>query len=177
MIAMDELEHLVVAAAAGQPAAWAAFAAALEPWLARLVADPRFVGRVGQGELDRHHIVQEVMNRLSDDGFARLRLYLEARRENPRLALRTWLRVVAKRAGVDYARGATGPRLQTERVTAAQLMRRAAGVVPEPQLSALEMWVQSVDYPDIARALELADAAAAEQLVAAALTSLRPETP
>src|SRR5882672_1615755 len=95
----EELETLVVEAAAEDEAAWQRLWAAIEPPLARIVAQPRFLGRLGQREDDRRNIVVAVMARLHADHFHRLRLYLEAKRANPRLRFLGWLRVVAKRVG------------------------------------------------------------------------------
>src|SRR5205814_3873637 len=74
------------------------------PQLLKIVAQPRFLGRLGQVEDDRHNIVLQVMARLRADQMARLRMYLDARTQNPRLKFISWLRVVAKRVGIDYLR-------------------------------------------------------------------------
>ncbi len=99
------LEDLVRAAAAGDEASWRQLWVAIEPRLHAIIARPRFLGRLGQREDDRRNIVVEVMGRLRADGFHRLGLYLEARRANPALTFMSWLRVVAKRVGIDYLRG------------------------------------------------------------------------
>jgi len=77
----------------------------VEPWLEKLVANPRFLGRLGQREDDRANIILEVMARLYADGFHRLKLFVESRRTSPQLKFKTWLRVVTKRVGIDYMRG------------------------------------------------------------------------
>jgi hypothetical protein len=62
----------------------------------------------------------------------------------------------------------------TNRGTALELLRYAAGAVPEPQLAALELWTEGASYDDIARELELAAGAdGAEKLVRAAIERLR----
>ncbi len=61
----------------------------------------------------------------------------------------------------------------TNRGTAQQLLRYAAGVIPEVQRRALELWVQSENHEDIARVLELGTAAEAERMVRAAIERLR----
>ena len=202
----DDLEALVPLAAQGNPDAWQRLWNALEPQLSRLVAHPRFLARLGQREDDRRNIVVEVMARLRADDFQRLWVYLEARRDNPQLRLMTWLRVVAKRVGIDYLRGhpdyvdrrrepdrADAPAGEwmdpstlppasqlpgerppvTNRGTAAQLLRFAADTIPEAQRRALEMWVLSESYEEIARQLGLADATEAERTVRAAIERLR----
>ena len=200
------LEELVARAADGDTAAWCAVWEEVEPWLEKLVGNPRFLGRVGQRDDDRNNILIEVMARLHADGFHRLKLYCETRRTSPHLRFKTWLRVVAKRVGIDYLRGhqnyvdrrrdpdrgstpgqwveaGTLPSQSqlpgerppmTNRGTALELLRYAASAVPEPGLSALELWTQSASYPDIARELALPDGAdGAERLVRAALERLR----
>ncbi|HVV82203.1 MAG TPA: hypothetical protein VHE35_03960 [Kofleriaceae bacterium] len=203
MIDDAELERLVATAAGGDERAWGQLWAAIAPALSRIVAQPRFLGRLGQVEDDRANIVVLVMERLRKDGFHRLRLYLDARRGNPQLRFLGWLRVVAKRVGVDYLRahpeyvrrhdaGASTPghwveqeplppasRVGGERPpvtssgTARELLRFAAGAIPDAQLRALTLWTQSESFPDIAAALGLDDAPEAERLVRAAIERLR----
>jgi DNA-directed RNA polymerase specialized sigma24 family protein len=199
----DELETLVAEAAGQDEAAWQNLWAAIEPLLLRIVAQPRFLGRLGQREDDRRNIVVAVMARLRADGFSRLRMYLEARQANPRLQFMSWLRVVAKRVGIDYLRAhpdyvrrhdanasrpgvwvdakSLPPASQlfgerppvTNRGTARELLAFAAGAIPEQQLRALELWAQSESFDDIARTLGLPSAQTAERMVRAALERLR----
>jgi DNA-directed RNA polymerase specialized sigma24 family protein len=207
-VSMDEgqLEVLVARAADGDTASWRALWEDVEPWLEKVVANPRFLGRVGQRDDDRSNIIVEVMARLHSDGFHRLKLYVETRRTSPQLKFKTWLRVVAKRVGIDYLRGhenyvdrrrdpnrgsAPGQWVEpgtlpsqsklpaerppmTNRGTALELLRYATGAVPEPQLSALELWTEGASYEDIARELQIdGGAAGAEKLVRAAIERLR----
>lgn len=203
MLDEAELETLVTRAAAQDEAAWQRLWAVIEPPLSRIIAQPRFLGRLGQREDDRRNIVVAVMGRLRADGFGRLRLYLDARRANPRLRFLSWLRVVAKRVGIDYLRahpdyvrrhdedasrpgqwvdaGTLPPASQifgerppvTNRGTARELLAFAAGAIPDEQRRALELWAQSESFDDIARALGLASAAEAERTVRAAIERLR----
>jgi DNA-directed RNA polymerase specialized sigma24 family protein len=206
MVDDAELEVLVGRAADGEVAAWRSLWEDVEPWLEKVVANPRFLGRVGQREDDRSNIIVEVMARLHADGFHRLKLYIEIRHTNPQLKFKTWLRVVAKRVGIDYLRGhqnyvdrrrdpnrgsAPGQWVEagtlptqsklpgerppmTNRGTALELLRYAADSVPEPQLSALELWTQGASYEDIARELAVAEGATgSEKLVRAAIERLR----
>lgn len=205
MEAEAELENLVARAACGETAAWRALWEDVEPWLEKVVGNPRFLGRVGQREDDRSNIIVEVMARLHADDFARLKLYVETRAARPQLKFKTWLRVVTKRVGIDYLRGhqnyidrrrdpnrtgAPGEWVEagtlpsqsklpgerppvTNRGTALELLRYAAGMVPEPQLSALERWTDGASYDEIARELELDDIGSAEKLVRAAIERLR----
>lgn len=100
-----DLEQLVLRAAAGDDAAWQELWRIVEPQLDRIIAQPRFLGRLGQREDDRRNIVLDVMARLAADDRKRLRGYVETRAGNPDLRFLTWLRVVAKRVGIDYQRG------------------------------------------------------------------------
>ena len=197
------LEDLVASAAAGECAAWQQLWRAIEPHLSRLVANPRFLGPIGQREDDRRNVLLEVMARLCDNDFHRLDVYLAARRNNPRLNFLSWLRVVAKRVGIDYLRAhpdyqdgrrgewvqlaprtpssdlapAGPPVTRRERPLAAkrarQLLRYAAAGIPEFQRRALELWIHDDNYVDIASALALASPAEAERVVRAAITGLR----
>lgn len=99
-----DVEKLVDAAAAGDQPAWQQLMVELKPPLTRIVAQPRFLGRLGQREDDRDNIVIAVFERLRANDYARLKLYLEARTANPKLKFLSWLRVVAKRVGIDYLR-------------------------------------------------------------------------
>lgn len=203
MLDEDELETLVVAAAAQDEHAWQRLWAVIEPPLSRIIAQPRFLGRLGQREDDRRNIVVAVMARLRADSFARLRLYLEARQANPRLRFSSWLRVVAKRVGIDYLRAhpdyvrrhdedasrpgawvdtkTLPPASQivgerppvTNRGTARELLQFAAGAIPDEQRRALELWAQSESFADIAKALGLASGNEAERVVRAAIERLR----
>jgi len=206
MVDDAQLEALIARAAQGDASAWRALWADVEPWLEKVVANPRFLGRVGQRDDDRSNIIVEVMARLHSDNFHRLKLYVDTRRTSPQLKFKTWLRVVTKRVGIDYLRGhqnyldrrrdpnrgsapgewieagtlPSGSKLpgerppMTNRGTALEMLRYAAGAVPEPQLSALELWTQSASYDDIARELQIdGGAAGAERLVRAALERLR----
>lgn len=201
----DVLETLVERCVTGDELAWQRMWEAIEPRLLRMIAQPRFLGPLGQREDDCRNIAVEVLARLRADDFHRLTIYLETRRTNPSLKFMTWLRVVAKRVGIDYMRGhpdyidrrrqadrgsapgewvqagtlPSGSKLHgerppfTNRGTAQQLLRYAAGAIPDTQRRALELWVQCEPYDEIARVLELEDADAAERTVRSAIERLR----
>lgn len=203
MVDDEELERLVARAAASDAAAWQALWSTIEGPLSRIIAQPRFLGRLGQREDDRKNIVVAVMARLRAGENARLRQYLDARALNPRLRFLTWLRVVAKRVGIDYMRAhpdyvrrhdenASRPGVWidpktlppasqivgerppvTNRGTARELLAYAAGVISGPQHKALELWAQSESFGDIATALGLGSASEAERMVRAVLERLR----
>ena len=201
--AEEELEALVAAAASHESDAWQKLWAAIEPPLLRLIAQPHFLGRVGQREDDRRNIVVAAMARLRANGFHRLHLYLDARRANPRLRFMSWLRVVVKRVGIDYMRaqpewvrrddsqasapgkwvvpGTLPPASQlvgerppiTNRGTARELLQFAAGTLEADQLSALELWTRGESFDAIARAIGWDGPHQAEKTVRAALERLR----
>ena len=100
----EELDHLVARATSGDEAGWQRLWAAIAPMLVKLIAQPRFLGRLGAREDDRQNIIVDVMARLRADDYARLLRYLEAKQKNPDLQFKSWLRVVAKRVGIDYLR-------------------------------------------------------------------------
>jgi hypothetical protein len=197
-----DIENLVVRTASGDEAAWQELWAAVEPPLTRIIAQPRFLGPLGRDEDERRNIIVAVMARLRADKFSRLSLYLDARRDNPLLTFIGWLSVVAKRVGIDYLRahptylrrcgaarsrpGAWVHQTQlpesklhgkrppvTTRVTARRIVERAGPSMPVAQRRALELWTHGEDLADIAREVGLADAAAANRVVRAALDRLR----
>ena len=100
----DEVERQVTAAATGDQAAWQQLMVSIKPPLTKIVAQPRFLGRLGQREDDRDNIVIAVFERLRANNYHRLGLYIQARTANPKLRFMSWLRVVAKRVGIDYLR-------------------------------------------------------------------------
>src|SRR6187431_117158 len=100
-----QVELLVLRAASGDDVAWQELWQAIEPELVRTIANPRFLGRLGQREDDRKNIILETVGRLAANDRQRLRDYIGTRTANPRLGFLTWLRVVAKRVGIDYQRG------------------------------------------------------------------------
>ena len=104
---MDQtiVQTLVVEAAEGQESAWSKLWLEIEPLLMRLASSPRVSGRLSQNVDDCRNIVVEVMARLRDDQFRRLRMFLDSQSENPDLEFIPWLRVVARRVIIDYLRG------------------------------------------------------------------------
>ena len=99
-----ELEGLVGEAASGDEPAWQGLWSAVQPRLQGLIRKPGFLGPVGQREDDVQDIILDVMERLREGEFRRLKVYLDARRENPRMTFMPWLMVVAKRVAIDWMR-------------------------------------------------------------------------
>jgi hypothetical protein len=202
MGAAPDIESLVERTVSGDEAAWQQLWSAVEPPLTRIIARPRFLGPLGRNEDERRNIIVAVMARLRADEFARLRIYLDARRDNPLLSFVGWLSVVTKRVGIDYLRahpeyqrrcdagrsrpGAWVHQTQlpesklfgarppvTTRVTARRIVDHAGESLPVAQRRALALWTQGEDLADIAREVGLADAQAAHRVVRAALDRLR----
>lgn len=199
----DELEPWVERAVAGDELAWQRLWTAVEPRLAQLLSRPHVLGKLAAREDDRRNVSVEVMARLRANGFHRLRLFLDARRGSPGLPFMAWLRVVAKRVGIDYMRahpdyidrrrqadasspgrwieaGTLPPESQlgerppvTNRGTAGELLRYADASMPPAQRRALELWVAGETHEEIARGAGLASAAEAERTVRAAIERLR----
>lgn len=197
----SEVELLVLRAATGDDLAWHELWRTIEPALAHAIANPRFLGRLGQREDDRRNMIVEVIGRLAANDRRRLRDYIETRAANPQLRFMTWLRVVAKRVGIDYQRGhaqyidrrrqadasTPGKWIEpgtlpsnlgerpplTDRGTAVQVASYATLSLPEDQRRALELWIQSETYSAIATLLKLGAAGDAEKLVRAAIERLR----
>ena len=170
---MDErrLENLIARALEADGDAWAELCEHVDHSLAKVLSHPRFLGHIGQRENDRRNIILEVVARLHEDRFQRLKLYLALREQNQQLRFKTWVRILARRVGMEYLRGP--PPSAEPPGPGAELLRRAARTVPEPHLSALELWVQSASYDEIASELELSGADEAQGLVNAATELLR----
>jgi DNA-directed RNA polymerase specialized sigma24 family protein len=182
MTSDEEIERLVASAAAADDAAWHSLWAAIETPLSRIIAQPRFLGRLGQREDDRRNIVVAVMARLRADSFGRLRQYLDAKTQNPRLRFMSWLRVVAKRVGIDYLRSHP----DYVRRHDANASRPGAWVDAEELPSASQIFgdrpqftnagtAQELleSFDEIAKQLKLPNATAAERVVRAVIERLR----
>jgi hypothetical protein len=165
------LVELVSRATQGDDDAWRALFDHVEDVLEGYVGSPRFMGRLGQRVADRQNIIREVMERLRADSMQRLRLYLELQREQPNLDFESWVHVLARRVGNDYL--ARAKPAEEDAGASSESMRQAAEVVPEPALSALELWTLGSSYADIARELELDNASEAERLIRNALETLQ----
>ena len=152
-------DELVQRAAAGDAKAWDALWDELEPWLWEIVER-------------RRDLVIDVIARMRANNFERLKLFLVARRTAPALDLRDYLRVTAKRASIDGARGA---RDGVQHGIVCRLLECAAKQLHEPALSALELWVQGLSLEAIARELALFSVDEARALVDTAMTAVAQE--
>jgi DNA-directed RNA polymerase specialized sigma24 family protein len=198
-----DFERLVVAASAGEESSWQELWRRLEPKLAAVLRKPSVLGPLSRLEDPVQDVLVAVMAKLRDDGFRRLRAYVEARRANPALSFLPWVTVVAKRAAIDRIRAdpnyidvrsndgkrsgewiqadgslddykLAGARLPiTNRVTARQILRIAGDALSAPQRRAVELWTEEASSEHIARELGLASAREAELLVRAGVERLR----
>ena len=78
-----DAERLIERILAGDQEAWQEFWAAVAPRLEAVVGRSRVLGRLAAIEDHRRNVVLEVMAKLRDGDFARLRAYRTAREENP----------------------------------------------------------------------------------------------
>lgn len=198
-----DVEALVALVVAGDESAWPRLWQAIEPRLYATLRRPHFLGRLSESEDHCRNIVVEVMSRLRADDHARLRAYVEARREKPGLVFRAWLIVVAKRVGIDYLRGLDtyidrrreagasrpgGWQLldtliadsrspgQAPRITDAATAHEIlafAEELPAEQQAALRSWLQGRGYDEIAAAHGFPDGRAAERALRAGLERIR----
>ncbi len=199
-----EIEGLVPRAVEGDEVAWRGLWAGLEPRLGAIVRKPRFAGRLSRNEDDVRNILVEVMGRLRDDDYRRLRRYLQQKAAKPKMTFMPWLIVVAKRIAIDYLRAHTDyidmrrnldtespgkwvehrtlpsdSRLEGDRPpvtnqgTALAMLRYAHQMLPPEQVGALELWILSKSFQEMADELELESAKAAERVLRAALERLR----
>jgi DNA-directed RNA polymerase specialized sigma24 family protein len=204
MLDDDEVDDLIALAIDGDDAAWHALWAYVEPMLERTLARPGFLGyRLGRSDDDRRNIIVDVMARVRANDNERLRRYLETKRQSPELRFGSWLRVVAKRVGIDYMRrhpdyidrrheggGARGDWVEpgtlpsqsrlggarppvTARGTVRQMLEYAAGAIPAEQRHALDLWMRGESFASIATATGVGSAREAERLVRAAIERLR----
>ena len=198
-----EIERLVLDASQGEEQAWHELWRLLEPRLVRVVRKSRVLGPLSKVDDAVQDILVAVMAKLRDDGFRRLRGYLDARRADPTMTFLPWVIVVARHATVDRLRadpnyldlrgsadgptGAwvdTGGSLQdarvpttrppfTNRATARHILRAAGEVLSAPQRRAVELWTEDTPSEEIARELGLESARAADLLVRAGVERLR----
>lgn len=203
MVSDTDIETLVTAVIDGDELAWQRLWKALEPMLLRMLAQPAVMGRLCQREDDRRDVVVATMARLRANNFHRLRMYGDSKRANAELRFVTWLRVVAKRVGIDHIRAhpewvrrsepdasAAGRWVAPETLpppsriggarpamtnhqAAREVIEQARGAVDETQLRALELWSSGESFDDIAEALQLSDQAQAQKIVRAAIERVR----
>jgi DNA-directed RNA polymerase specialized sigma24 family protein len=103
-VADADIELLLPLAVGGDERAWGQLWTELEPRLGAIVRKPRFAGRLSRSEDDVRNILVEVMARLRDDDFRRLRRYLDQKADKPKMTFMPWLIVVTKRIAIDYLR-------------------------------------------------------------------------
>jgi DNA-directed RNA polymerase specialized sigma24 family protein len=99
----QHIASLVKRTCEGDEQAWQELWSWLDPRLTAMVRKFR-LARISHEEDDRRGVVLDVMSRLREDDFRRLRLFADAAERDARLALLPWLKVVAKRVAIDYMR-------------------------------------------------------------------------
>jgi DNA-directed RNA polymerase specialized sigma24 family protein len=196
------IEGLVERASEGDEEAWHELWRLLQPRLARAVRS-RGLGPLSRVDDAVQDTLVAVMAKLRDDGFRRLRGYLDARRADPMMAFLPWVIVVARRAALDRLRadpnyidlrgsgdGPTGAWVHTDgslddsrvpttrppftnRAAARHILRAAGDLLSPAQQRAVELWTEETPSEDIARELGLDSPRAADLLVRAGVERLR----
>ncbi|MFO0550562.1 MAG: hypothetical protein U0271_19360 [Polyangiaceae bacterium] len=196
---MNELIERVVR---GEASAWHELWAAVEPTVWAISGKPQIVGALARRTDERRNIVVDVMARLAEHDFRRLRQFLDAAAARTSTSFKAWLATVTARAAIDYVRGhpeylrraADVSRHEPRWVqhtsvdavddresradplrdlTVREVLASADATLTASQKRALSLWLEGEDHAAIAEALDLPDAAAADKLVRAALKRLR----
>jgi DNA-directed RNA polymerase specialized sigma24 family protein len=192
-------DHQIERILAGDERAWQALVVDVEPLLSRVAARPSVMGRLAHDEDARRAVVVEVVGRLRERGFRRLRLYLETKRNGCPGSWEGWLATLCTRACVDHVRahpefldgrkrGCRGRWVELvglghapvacapspeQLVTAAILLGHARTQLRPEQREALHAWLAGLSFSDIAERLGLEEPTAAERMVRSALKRLR----
>lgn len=197
----DLLQPLVERTLAGDRQAWGELWCLMAPTIERIAGRFRVTGRLSGCEDDRRNVVVRVMERLHADGFHRLRALHEVllRRDG---TFRTWIAILAKNSGISYMREHPehvrdhAPEASSGWVDLVPLPEMLEDLLPisiraiktieahrieayvehnlEPhERDALHLWLLGHDDVEIAEALRLADADAADHLVRAIVKRLR----
>jgi DNA-directed RNA polymerase specialized sigma24 family protein len=98
-----DIAGLVERACGGDEEAWQRLWRRLDAPLSAMVRGFH-MGRVSHEEDERRAVVLEVMARLREADFRRLKMFVEARSKDERLALLPWIKVVARRVAIDHLR-------------------------------------------------------------------------
>jgi hypothetical protein len=103
---MEEVRllRMVEAAAADADGAWLRLWAWIEPGLWDLVDRPRFATHLAHTEASRQRIITSIRRHLEADRCHQLQRYLDARRVQRHFGFERWLRTIAKRIAMAYAR-------------------------------------------------------------------------
>jgi DNA-directed RNA polymerase specialized sigma24 family protein len=193
----ERLDALVRKTLVGDEDAWRELWTAVEPMISCIAANWRLTSRLSRRSDDRLNIVLQVMERLRADDFRRLRAF--AGEENG--TFRLWLATVASHTAISYLRAHPEYFRRSSAEARKQGCWVRLELVPEPpddlqvdpfgeierhglfetafrhlrhdQRKALLLWLEDRDDAEIARLLELADAASARRLVRSALKRLR----
>jgi hypothetical protein len=180
---------------------WRELVALLWPVVAWLVRTSRAMAVLARSDDHVRNATLLVMERLGKNGCKAARLQRPWGDAHPDKTLVDWLRIVSANVARDYVReraGRAGAALDKRLVgslatllpdeddlprgadlsstsahAARELVRWAEGNLPSDQLAALGAWLDGEDFGAMAASLAVADAAAAQRLVRAALATLR----
>ena len=194
-------EALAVAGANGDDSACLELVKLLWPsWLAQ-ARGSRSLGALARSEDHVHEVATRLAEKIGRKGGYGLRLYPHWRHSNPDKTFLDWMRIVAANLIRDYAREqfgstrppegeigakrllnefATSPALDelsvrppfTDAQTARELLEYAQDYLPAEQLSALELWLQAMDFEAMDHRLQTKPGGARE-LMRAAVANLR----
>lgn len=199
--ASGDMEDLIRRVVAGDGAAWQELWTAIQPTIWALTGKWQICSRLSERDDERHNIELRIIERLRDEDFRRLRIYLESVDREQSGSFKTWLRVVAKNTAIDYMRGHAEFKRTTERdnegrwvelegmtghnplpsgnpstdrmAEATRMLTLAREILSEEQRSAVFVWLTSSDYRYVAEQLSLKTPKDAERLVRAALERIR----
>lgn len=190
-------QELIAGSLAGDPSAWMRLLGQLWDAVDARVRASRSMGQLRGSADDRREVVSRVFARLRRNEFRALRTFASWHARHPEKTFDDWLSIIVANVIRDYVSrriGADGlkrlvstlaeslepdeagqrPAI-TNRLAGAELLAIAEALLPGDQLAVLESWLAGTEFGEIARAHALADAAAAQSKVRAALARLRRE--
>ena len=196
-----EFEALLHKIVQGDGAAWQTLWQAAQPAIWAVTGRWQLTGPIASRTEDRRNILLKVMDRLREDDFRRIRLYLQSTRaRGPSSSFRSWLTVVTARTAIDYVRAqpeylhqrspdhkqhwvhivagselerpAAGP-TPHDIAIASELLERARCELTPSQLAVLCLWLQGQDDATIASQLQLGDPNEARKLLRSGIKRLR----
>jgi hypothetical protein len=182
-----------------EPKAWQELWAAIQPTVWAITGKWQIVGPLARRDDERRNIVVDVMQRLRDQDFRRLRLFVAT----PEGAtFKSWLATLTARAAIDYVRAhpeftdrrGADPRgrwvqyVPADRVadtlfdpkadpakeaSVCEVLGWAKSCLSFDQLRAVSMWLEGEDHAAIAASLSLGSGHDADKLVRSGLKRLR----
>jgi len=198
-IDLDLCRKLVGDAAAGDAAAGRSLVEHLWPTWIEIARASRNMGGLARSDDHVHNVVARMVEKIGRADGRGLKLYSAWQERNPEANFEDWIRIVMANVIRDYVRAQLGPRpgdleppspkrLMNEFVTlldepgvrppvtaaqtARELLEFARSRLPPDQLHALSLWLESADFADIERALDL-PAGEGRRVVRAAVAVIR----